>query len=102
MLRDGAQAGTDALRAFARPLTKPQPPGSNPAMRADLLIAMVLGAVAAFLAVAGFFVFEWSPILVGLLVAVMVAADGYFVRGIIRQNQETRDSAAGRRSPPVP
>ena len=66
---------------------------------------MALGGVAAFLAVAGFFVFEWSPVLVGLLFALMVAADGYFVWGVIRQTRETRDSpgsAAGRKSPPIP
>ena len=50
-------------------------------MRTDLLIAMTLGGVAAFLAVAGFALFDWSPIVVGLLFAVMVAADGYFVLG---------------------
>ena len=69
------------------------------------MIAMALGGVAAVLAVAGFSLFEWSPIVVGLLFAVMVAADGYFVWGIIRQNKETRDgpgSAAGRKSPPIP
>jgi hypothetical protein len=81
-------------------------PGMRPDfMRPDLIIAMVLAAVSAFLALAGFFVFEWSPALVGLLIGVMVAADGYFVWGIIRQNQETREgpgSASGRKSPPVP
>ena len=72
-------------------------------MRPDLLIAMVLGMVAAVLAVAGFVLFDWSPVVVGLLIAVMVAADGYFVWGVVRQNQETRKdpgSAAGRKSPP--
>ena len=74
-------------------------------MRPDLMIAMALGGIAALLAVAGFALFDWSPIVVGLLFALMVAADGYFVRGIIRQNRETRDgpgSASGRKSPPVP
>ena len=55
------------------------------------MIAMALGGVAALLAVAGFALFDWSPIVVGLLFALMVAADGYFVRGVIRQNRETRD-----------
>ena len=50
-------------------------------MRPDLIIAMALGGVAAVLAVAGFALFEWSPVVVGLLFAVMVAADGYFVSG---------------------
>ena len=59
--------------------------GFHLAMRTDLMIAMALGGVAAVLAVAGFSLFEWSPIVVGLLFALMVAADGYLVLGLMRQ-----------------
>ena len=71
-------------------------------MRKDLVLAMALAAVFALLAVAGVFL-EWSPILIGLLIAVMVAADGYLVLGFIRQNKEARDDPGpGRKSPPFP
>ena len=71
-------------------------------MRKDLVLAMALAAVFALMAVAGVFL-EWSPILIGLLIAVMVAADGYLVLGFIRQNKKTRDDpGSGRKSPPFP
>ena len=57
-------------------------------MRTDLTIAMALGGVAALLAVAGFALFDWSPVVVGLLFALMVAADGYLVLGLMRQSKK--------------
>jgi len=69
--------------------------GFHPAMRPDLIFAMVLAAVSAILAVAGFFIMEWSPIVIGLLIGVMLAADGYFVLGFVRQ---TKEGPAGQRN----
>jgi len=80
--------GRERRRNGPQPLTEPQTPGSNPRMRTDLIFAMALAAVSAILAVAGFFIMEWSPIVIGLLIGVMLAADGYFVWGLIGQNKK--------------
>ena len=60
-------------------------------MRTDLIIAIVLAAVFAVLAVSAF-VMEWSWVVVGLLIAATLAADGYLVLGLMRQSKK----------PPVP
>jgi hypothetical protein len=56
-------------------------------MRKDLVFAIALAAISLILALAGVFL-EWSPVLIGILIAVMVAADGYFVWGFIAQNKK--------------
>lgn len=59
-------------------------------MRTDMLIAGILGTLSVFLALLGFFVLEWSPLVVALLAAVFVIADGYFLFGIAKLAKETQ------------
>jgi hypothetical protein len=57
-------------------------------MRTDMLIAGILGTLSLFLGLMGFFVLDWSPLVVGLLAAVFVAADGYFLFGCVQLAKE--------------
>lgn len=59
-------------------------------MRTDMLIAGILGTLSVFLALLGFFVLEWSPLVVALLAAVFVIADGYFLFGIAKLAKENQ------------
>ena len=77
--------------ALARHGSAPNP-RFHPPMRTDLLFAAVLGTVSVFLALAGFFVLDWSPPVLGVLLAVFVVADGYLVFGLVQQAKK----------PPVP
>jgi hypothetical protein len=56
-------------------------------MRRDLILAIVLAVVFAILLVVGVFL-EWSPVALGILIVVMVSADGYFLWGFIGQNKK--------------
>jgi hypothetical protein len=65
-------------------------------MRTDLLIAGILGTVALFLGLMGFFVLDWSLLLVGLAAAVFVVADGYFLFGVVQVAKENQT-----KTPPI-
>jgi hypothetical protein len=67
--------------------------GFHPPMRTDLLIAGIVGSFSLLFGLMGFFVFDWSPLLSGLLIAVAVLADGYFLYGIV---QVAKDRQAGK------
>ncbi|MES1156122.1 MAG: hypothetical protein ABUL48_06805 [Pseudorhodoplanes sp.] len=60
-------------------------------MQKDLAFAIALSAVAVILLLAGFFL-EWSPFLLGLLIAVFVGSDGYLVVALVNRAKK----------PPVP
>jgi hypothetical protein len=66
----------------------PQIPGSICPMRTDLVIAGIVGSFALLLGLMGFFVLDWSPVLSGLLIAVAVLADGYFLYRIAQMAKE--------------
>jgi hypothetical protein len=70
----------------------PQTLGSIRPMRTDLVIAGIVGSFSLLLGLMGFFVLDWSPVLSGLLIAVAVLADGYFLYGIV---QTAKDRQAG-------
>jgi hypothetical protein len=63
-------------------------------MRTDLLIAGILGTLSLFLGLMGFFVLDWSPLLVGLLAAVFVVADGYFLYAVFQMAKESQAKKA--------
>ncbi len=64
-------------------------------MQTDLIVAAVLGTFSVFLALIGFFVLDWSPLVLGVLIAVFVVADGYLVFGLVQQAQQAK-------KPPIP
>jgi hypothetical protein len=86
---NGAQAWRWRLWKPAGAATaSPQSPGSIPYMRTDLVIAGIVGSFSLLLGLMGFFILDWSPVLSGLLIAVAVLADGYFLYGIVQTAKE--------------
>jgi hypothetical protein len=67
--------------------------GFHPPMRTDIVIAGIVGSFSLLLGLMGFFVLDWSPFVSGLLIAVAVLADGYFLYGIV---QTAKDRQAGK------
>jgi hypothetical protein len=57
-------------------------------MRTDLVIVGIVGSFALLLGLMGFFILDWSPVLSGLLIAVAVLADGYFLYGCVQLAKE--------------
>jgi hypothetical protein len=62
--------------------------GFHPPMRTDLVIAGIVGSFALLLGLMGFFMLDWSPFVSGLLIAVAVLADGYFLWGCVQMAKE--------------
>jgi hypothetical protein len=57
-------------------------------MRTDLLIAGTVGSFSLLFGLMGIFMLDWSPFLSGLLIAVAVLADGYFLYGLAQRAKE--------------
>jgi len=62
--------------------------GFHPGMRTELLIAGIVGSFSLLLGLMGFFMLDWSPFVSGLLIAVAVLADGYFLWGCVQMAKE--------------